>query len=392
MGIWVGQEQKGFKNVIAAFNKQYPKVHVNYNAVGDNLPTVLSTAVAGGNPPDLAAVAQPGLMQSLVQQNKLKPLDYLQSDASDNFSQSTIDAGSVNGTFYGLLWKVNNKSTVFYNVKAFNDAGVSAPSDWDTFLKNAQTIKQSGVDAYSIGGSDGWTLTDLFENIYLRTAGPDKYDQLTLHKIKWTDPSVKTALGEMAKILGDSANIAGGTSGALQTDFPTSVSNVLSEKPKAAMVIEGDFVPGVVETTLKPVTGYNEFAFPSINGSPQEIVGGGNLVVTFRDTPAIEAFMKFLTSADSAKAWISTVGGFSSANKNVPLSAYKDPILKRTSQSLTQAQTFKFDMSDQEPASFGATTGQGEWKIFQDFLQNPKDINGTAQALESAAAKAFKSQ
>ena len=50
----------------------------------------------------------------------------------------------------------------------------------------------------------------------------------------------------MGQILGDTANIAGGTSGALQTDFPTSVTNVFAKTPKAAMVIEGDFVPGVV--------------------------------------------------------------------------------------------------------------------------------------------------
>jgi len=43
---------------------------------------------------------------------------------------------------------------------------------------------------YSIGGADGWTLTDWFENVYLRTAGPEKYDQLTAHEIPWTDQSV----------------------------------------------------------------------------------------------------------------------------------------------------------------------------------------------------------
>jgi alpha-glucoside transport system substrate-binding protein len=54
------------------------------------------------------------------------------------------------------------------------------------------------------------------------------------------------------------------------------------------------------------------------------------------------------------------------------------------------AKASRFDLSDLEPAAFGATTGQGEWKIFQDFLKNPKNINGTASALESSAAKAFK--
>ncbi|TMM12438.1 MAG: hypothetical protein E6F98_08410 [Actinobacteria bacterium] len=52
----------------------------------------------------------------------------------------------------------------------------------------------------------------MFENIYLRTFGAAKYNQLSQHKIKWTDPSVKTALTTMAKIIGarDSARRAPG--------------------------------------------------------------------------------------------------------------------------------------------------------------------------------------
>ena len=113
------------------------------------------------------------------------------------------------------------------------------------------------MPAYSIGGADGWTLTDLFENIYIRTAGAETYDKLAKHEIPWTDQSVKDALAEMAKIVGDTDNIAGGQAGALQTDFPTSVSNVFSATPKAAMVLEGDFVPGVAgdANPLKPETG-----------------------------------------------------------------------------------------------------------------------------------------
>ena len=46
-------------------------------------------------------------------------------------------------------------------------------------------------------------------------------------------------------------------------------------------------------------------------------------------------------------------------------------------------------MSDLQPASFGGTVGQGEFKIFQDFLKNPKNVNGIAASLESSAAKAY---
>ena len=50
---------------------------------------------------------------------------------------------------------------------------------------------------------------------------------------------------------------------------------------------------------------------------------------------------------------------------------------------------FSVDRSDLQPASFGGTVGQGEFKIFQDFLKNPSNASGIAQSLESAAAKAY---
>ena len=47
-------------------------------------------------------------------------------------------------------------------------------------------------------------------------------------------------------------------------------------------------------------------------------------------------------------------------------------------------------MSDEQPASFGATTGQGEWGIFQQFLKNPSNVAGIQKKLEAAAAAAYK--
>src|SRR3954447_4017108 len=189
-GVWTGDEQKSFQSVLAVCKKTYPNVTVKYNSSGDNTPTVLSTAVQGGNPPDLAAVSQPGLMKDFQKKGALKPLDFAKSDISDNYPEDFVNLTTIGGKIYGLIFKGANKSTVWYNVKAFDDAGVDPPKTWDDMTKDAGTLKASGIPAYSIGGADGWTLTDLFENIYLRQAGAEKYDQLAKHKIPWTDQSV----------------------------------------------------------------------------------------------------------------------------------------------------------------------------------------------------------
>jgi alpha-glucoside transport system substrate-binding protein len=388
MSTWSGPEQRSFQAVIDGFTEQNPDVDVTYDSAGDALPTVLSTAIEGGNPPTIAVVPQPGLVQGYVERGAVQPITFAEDLVAENFGESIVEVGTFEGEFYALLFKAANKSTVWYNVQAFEDAGVEAPETWDDFLAAAETLKASGIPAYSLGGAEGWTLTDLFENIYLRTAGPEMYDQLSTHEIPWTDQSVKDALAEMAKILSDTDNIVGGTEAALQSDFATSVSNVFVQEPKAAMVIEGDFVPGVVDHPLEPETGFNVFPFPAIEDSPPSVVGGGDMAVMFDDTPAAQAFIEYLASPEAAEIWAGQ-GGFSSANRNVDPSAYPDPITQETATAIAEAEVFRFDLSDLQPSEFGATEGQGLWKFFQDFVANPDDIDGIAQQMERAASRAF---
>src|SRR5205814_2420904 len=194
-------------------------------------PTVLATAVAGGHPPDMADIAQPGTVAQLAKQGKLKPITYAKSTIASNFAPAWQALGTYSGKLYALVFKAANKSVVWYNVPAFKNAGVTPPTTFSQLLTDAKTIKASGTPAYSIGGADGWTLTDMFENIYLRTFGAAKYNALSAHKIKWTDPSVITALKTMARIAGDTGNVYGGTSGALQFGFNDSVTNAFAQPP-----------------------------------------------------------------------------------------------------------------------------------------------------------------
>jgi alpha-glucoside transport system substrate-binding protein len=382
LAVWTGAEGESFQAVLDGFKEQQPDVTVTYQSAKDP-GQVLATSVEGGNPPDLAALPSPGLMRDFAGRGALKPIDFARDAIAENYSQSWLDLGTVEGTLYGLFFKGANKSTVWYNVQAFTDAGIEAPADWDAFLSNAETLKSSGVPAYSIGGADGWTLTDLFENIYLRIAGPEKYDQLTNHEIPWTDASVTEALTEMGKVLGDTDNIAGGTSGALQTDFPTSVTQVFAEPPKAAQVMEGDFVGGVIssETQAQPEEGFNVYAFPEIGDSGKVVMGGGDVVVMFKDSPAAQALMTYLASPEAGEIWAGR-GGFSSPNKNVDPEVYPDELTKATATELAQAEVFRFDLSDLLPGAFG---GDAMFTILQDFLQNPDDVDGTAAKLEAAA-------
>ena len=388
LAVWTGEEGKNFQAVIDGFKQKYPNVKVAYKSAAEPA-TVLSTAVEGGNPPDIAALPQPGFMTDFADRNALKSIDFMKDKIEEGYSKSWIDLGTVNGTLYGLFFKGSNKSTVWYNVHSYEQAGVKPAETWADFLTNGDTIKASGLPPYSIGGANGWTLTDLFENIYAHSVGEAKYNQLSKHEIKYTDPSVVDALTQMGKVLAPD-KIAGGVSGALQTDFPTSVTQVYAASPKAAQVMEGDFVNGVItgETKAKPDTDFNVFAFPAVDDAQKGIVmGGGDVMVMFKDNPAARAFMEYLATPEAGIPW-AKAGGFTSPNKNFDASNYPDEITKKTATDFANASAFVFDMSDLQPGSFGS---DAEFTILQDFLKNPTNAHGTAVKLEAAAAKAYKS-
>jgi alpha-glucoside transport system substrate-binding protein len=390
MGVWSGDEQKDFEAVLALFDQE-TGANVNYTAAGDDLPTVLQTKIDGKTPPNVAFLAQPGLIEQFANSGALQPLDPAVVQAIDaHYPPAWKQFGSANGVPYGVYFKAANKSTVWYNDKAFTQAGVTPPATLDDFDHVTQTLSDDGVTPISVGGADGWVLTDWFENIYLRTAGADLYDKLAKHQIPWTDPSVAKALTILRQVLTDQS-LAGGVQGTLLTDFPTSVSNVFADKPKAAMVYEGDFVGGVITQSTSAKLGVDAkvFPFPSIGGSPPSVVTGGDAAVAFTDDSATTALMKFLASPEAAAVWAKK-GGFISPNKDLPKDAYPDDLSRSIAQQVIDAgQNIRFDMSDSAPTAFGATKGAGEWKDLQDFLADSADITGAQAKLEADASKTY---
>ncbi|MGY1436057.1 ABC transporter substrate-binding protein [Streptomyces reniochalinae] len=390
--VWTGAEQENFRKVLDEFEKRTGAT-VEFVPTGDNVATYIGSKIEGGAPPDVAMMPQVGVLRQFAEKGWLKPLGKeALAESEKNFGKGWRDLGSVDGKQYGIYYKAANKSLIWYNAQAFADAGVGEAEDWDAFVEDAQTLSDSGVDPVAIGGADGWVLTDWFENIYLSQAGPEKYDKLASHDIPWTDPSVTKALRTLAQLWGESHLLAGGNKGALQTAFPDSVSKPYGNlaSPQAALVFEADFVGVNIATDTKARIGEDAqvYPFPKVGAQPP-VVTGGDAAAVLKDSKGAQALATFLASKDAAGIWAAE-DGFISPNKELDLSAYPNQPQREIAKALIGAgDDFRFDMSDQAPASFGGTKGEGEWKALQDFLAHPKDIKGTQRALEKAAAKAY---
>ena len=142
----------------------------------------------------------------------------------------------------------------------------------------------AGKTPWAMGGRDGWTLTDWFENIYVRVAGPEKYHQLFVtHELEWTDASVVEAMGYFRQIVDPDTRIMGGAEGAISTGFIEGMDAMLQDK--AEMYYEGGFMGGIAKANFPDLTcgeDYAWFTFPSIKPEyGKGIVVGGDFAVVF---------------------------------------------------------------------------------------------------------------
>jgi alpha-glucoside transport system substrate-binding protein len=391
--VWSGSEQERFQMILDAFAEE-TGAETKFTSTGDDIAAVLGPRVEAGDPPDVAMLPQPGLVNDYVEQGALIPIDDVAGDEVDeNLPATYREVFTFDDQLYGVFFKAANKSTMWYSVPVFQNAGVEPPADWDALQQTAQTISDFGVTPYAIGGGDAWPLSDWFENIYIRTAGPEMYDQLARHEIPWTDQSVKDALGVFAEVVGDDQLLAGGASGVLQTGFEDSVAQVFADpqNPEAAIVYEGDFVAGIItgETDSQVGTDADFFTFPSIDGSEPAVVSSGDTAVLMKDSEAGKALIEFLATPEAGEIW-AREGGFISPSLNVDPSVYPDDITRRAAEALVEAgENARYDLSDLQPAEFGATTGEGIWGLLQEFVRNPDDVDGITQQLEDEANRAY---
>jgi len=391
-GMWSGTERHKFAKVLERF-EQRTGAEVTFAYETRNIAPALNARVKRGCPPDVAMLPQPGLLTQLARRGALKPIEGVAGDlVSRNYARSWRRLGTVDRKLYGVWFKAANKSTFWYRPAMFRRAGVEPPKNWDELKRIAGRLSAAGVVPFSVAGADGWTLTDWFENVYLRTAGSDHYDRLANQELSWTDRSVKRSLATLSQIFGKPHWLAGGSSGALDTSFEGSVHNVFGERRRAAMVYEGDFVASqVANHTSDPKAtlgqDFDFFDFPAIGRSDSAAVIGGDVAALFTDNEAAKSLVRYLATPEAAQPWASA-GGFVSPNKNLDPDAYVDAVNRRSARALQEAKTIRFDLSDQQPPAFGATAGQGMWQILRDYLRRPDDIDALTRRLDEAATAA----
>ena len=383
LSLWGGAEKDAFLKVTAAFTRQ-TGIKVEYTSARNFIPEI-RTRLAAGNPPDIGILPRPGYIGTLAKDNAIKPLAGLglsNSYMRQNYSSGWLKLGSAGGKIYGVPAKANSKSVIWYKPQSFKKYKLKIPKTWAQLLAITKKYKAKGLVPWSVGAGPNqsqWTLTDWFENIYARTAGPKKYQALFTGKLKFTDPSVANACRTMVQII-NNKYVLNGVQGVLGQSFVDSITSVFGPNPKAQLFFEGGFVGGIatgdVNKSLKPGKTIAFFPWPTIKASlDHPVVGAADFAAAFKDNAEVRRFLRYISTPAAGTVWVST-GAVESPNKKV--NKYPNVLARAEAKQLAAAKTFLFDGSDLLPGAFGDTWGFA----LQDVIQKPgntKQILSTFQ-------------
>jgi alpha-glucoside transport system substrate-binding protein len=382
IGTWGGAEQEAFLAMVKPWEEQ-TGARVKYTGTRD-LNTVLTTGVASGVLPDLAGLPGPGQMaewkDSLVDLTTVLDVPTYESETA----APLVELGKVDGKLVGVFIKTAVKGLIWYSPKTI-DLSAGAPTSWDALQTTIADNKAKATNAWCVGvesgAASGWPGTDWIEDIVLRQAGPDVYDQWWQGQVKWTDPAIKGAWETFGQVIADAY---GGGTGVNATNFEVGGDPLFASPPGCLFHHQASFITGLgAFKTATADTDYNFFPFPDIDPAyTGAIEGAGDLFGMFHDTPAAKSLMAYLVTAPAQDIWVE-IGGALSANKNA--TSYPDDISRRSAELLQNAKIFAFDASDLMPSAMNSAF----WSGIVQYIGNPGDLDSILSNLDSVQADAY---
>ena len=332
--------------------------------------------VDGGNPPDIALYPQPGSVIEQAASGNAIALEDLGIDVGELealFGEYLVSLGEYEGKHYGIPTNVNSKSLVWYNVKVFEEQGYELPATWDELKALADTMVADGYTPFCIGtGSEantGWPATDWMEDIMLRTAGAEVYDQWVNHEIPFNDPAVKRAAEVFAEIAFNEDYILGNTSQIPDLDFRDAPEPMLADPPGCLMHRQASFIVNFFPEGTVVGEDVKLFSFPDIDEGVKGSLIAGELGAVFRDAPEVREFVKTFVSTE-AQCALGQQEGVQRISPNIEVDAatcYSDALIAQVAGSISDALESggaRFDASDLMPSSVGSGsfwTAMNEW-------------------------------
>jgi alpha-glucoside transport system substrate-binding protein len=345
---------------------------------------------AEGGTLDIALLPQPGAVADAVPQGavSLEDMGFDIAELEDTFGgEYLMSLGEVDGEHYGLPSNINLKSMIWYPKDDFDAAGYEVPETFDDLIALSDQIVEDGGTPWCVGfeseAATGWPATDWMEDIMLRTAGTDVYDQWVSHEIPFNDESVQNAAETFGQVMFTDGYVLGGADQTPAIAFGDAPGPMFQDPPGCWLHRQATFINAFFPPEAEAGVDYDWFPFPPID--QEGTLFAGEFMVTFRDAPEVRDFIERFTAQDAQCAQGGEVGSSRvSARADVGPDCYANEILADASEVLLEAlenDTGRFDASDQMPPAVGSGSFWSEMMTYMQ--QGPDSLTTVLDEIES---------
>ncbi len=385
LGAFTGEEQAAFNKALAEFPDK--GIKVTYTGSQD-FTTLIRSRVQANNVPDIALFPQPGVLADIAQRGALRDVgELVDIDAlREKLIPGFLDSAEIDGKTYAAPMRMAVKSIIWTPKGEFEKQAPTPPATLDELSALTDKIRGTGTAPWCIGmesgAATGWVATDWMEDLVLRTAGPEVYDQWVAHEIPFNDDRIKEAGRRFEKIFATEGNVFGGRKAIASTSFQTAGNPMFQSPPKCYMMKQGNFIqsPGFfpkpvqqnidAEATVIP--------FPGREPGPAPQLLGGDLAGAFNNDPSTKKVMEFLASENFGGPW-AQAGGWISPYKGFDESKYPNETTRQIARNALAAQVGRYDGSDVMPAAVGAGSF---WKGMVAWVSGQKTMDQVLDEIE----------
>ena len=194
---------------------------------GDVARPIMVSRIQGGKPMGATQFNHGRQAEELVQAGVMRDLTDLAT--KEHWKEiirpaSLLDSCTVDGKIYCVPVNIHSAQWLWISNKAFQDAGVAVPTNWDEFVKAGPALEKAGKVPLA-QGRQSWQTTLTFSVLLVAIAGPDAF---------------KKVYGDKDKAFAAGPEIAKVFAAADQARKLSAKSTVQEWNQATAMVIKGD--------------------------------------------------------------------------------------------------------------------------------------------------------
>ncbi|GAA5148035.1 extracellular solute-binding protein [Microbacterium pseudoresistens] len=304
---WRTEDQAAMDRIFDSFENEHPEITVDFQTIPDaEYQNRVSTALQGGQGPDIVQLKAYGELQPLIDAALIEPLDELVPEL-DSLPDTTKAGlrGIEDGNLYGVPYSIVNTG-VFYNKEIFTANALEVPQTYDELIAASQTLLDAGVIPIAAGGANGtsWALEMALAAVAPSQIGPEFYDEAMAGKVDFTDPRYVAALQRMVDML---PYYSPGFQG---VDYTTATQQFIGGD--AAMFIGGSYENGSF-ASQNPDLDFGFFPYPVDDPADTAytssfVDGSYGLPVDAEHRDAAIEVLNFMATAEFAQMFMDELG------------------------------------------------------------------------------------